>query len=355
MKRNKLTLMIVSVLLVLSTLLTGCTKEQEETPIESKGMSYFGYFDTVSYIFDYSGDSTEGFEKKCDDITDILSEYNELFDIYHEYSGLNNLRTVNKNAGEAVVVDQKLIDFLLYAKELYGKTNGEMNIMLGSVLKLWHNCREAASDNPESATIPSAEELEEASKHISIDLLEIDKENSTVKITDPKASIDVGAVGKGYATEMAAQYLYQENAYGYVLNIGGNIRICGYKPDGSGWVTGIRNPFDDNGDFVARIKIADTACVTSGVYERYYIYEGERYHHIIDKDTLYPASYYVSLTVVTEDSGLADVLSTALFCMPLDEGKAFVENMEGVEVLWILPDGTMEYSSGMNNYLVTNS
>ena len=269
-----------------------------------------------------------------------------LFDIYHEYSGVVNLCTLNRAAGgEAMEVDPRLVDFLLYAKEMYALTGGEMNVMLGAVLSLWHECREAASADPASARIPTEEELAEASRHCGIELLEIDEQRNTVRIADGAASIDVGALGKGYATERAAEYLESVGAQGYVLNIGGNIRCVGTRPDGSGWVTAVRDPFDEE-SYACSIRISDTACVTSGVYERYFVAGGERYHHIIDKDTLYPAAYFSSLTVVTRDSALADALSTALFCMSAEEGEALAQELGGVELLWIFPDGTTRSTPG---------
>jgi thiamine biosynthesis lipoprotein len=228
---------------------------------------------------------------------------------------------------------------------MYALTGGEMNVMLGAVLSLWHECREAASADPASARIPTEEELAEASRHCGIELLEIDEQRNTVRIADGAASIDVGALGKGYATERAAEYLESVGAKGYVLNIGGNIRCVGTRPDGSGWVTAVRDPFDEE-SYACSIRISDTACVTSGVYERYFVAGGERYHHIIDKDTLYPAAYFSSLTVVTRDSALADALSTALFCMSAEEGEALAQSLGGVELLWIFPDGTTRCTPG---------
>ena len=87
--------------------------------------------------------------------------------------------------------------------------------------------------------------------------------------------------------------------------------------------------------------------MTSGVYERYFTVNGVRYHHIIDKDTLFPAAYYDSLTVLCRDSGLADALSTALFCMPYEDSRALADSLEGVEVLWIFPDGEQRCTDGV--------
>lgn len=325
--------------------------ETAETPapqrVEPKGKVYYAYFDTVSYVYDYAGDSAERFEDRSAEVSHILQEYHQLFDIYHEYSGITNLCTINKAAGgEALRVDRKLIDFLLYAREMYTLTDGEMNVMLGAVLRLWHDCREAAEDSPKNASIPGEDALREASAHTDISLLEIDEENCTVRIADERASLDVGALGKGYATERAAEYLEQEGAAGYVLNIGGNIRCIGDRPDGSGWVTAIRDPDDAAENYACRIRIRDTACVTSGVYERYFTVKGQRYHHIIDRDTLFPAGYYASLTVITRDSALADALSTALFCVPWEEGVKMAKAAGEVEVLWIFPDGEQRSTPG---------
>ena len=326
--------------------MTGCPQSAVKT--EPLGKVYFTYFDTVSYIYNYAGGSTEDFDAVCEGTTKILEEYHNLFDIYYEHSGVTNLRTINLNAGgEPLKVDQKLIDFLLYAKELDTLTGGEMNVMMGAVLRPWHDCREAASNDPANSAIPSAEVLEEASKHTSIDLLEIDEANLTVRISDPAASIDVGALGKGYATEKAAQYIESLGLNSYVLNIGGNIRIIGTKPDGSGWLTGIKDPQNSDSAYAEYLTLANTSCVTSGIYERYFTVGGVRYHHIIDKDTLIPSTYFASVSIITKDSGLADALSTALFTMSYEDGKALVDSLDGVDVLWITNSGEKLMTEGL--------
>ena len=347
MKLFKLLLSLI-VILGLLAILAGCPKIADKAvSVEPKGMVYFEFFDTVSYIYSYANDSQEAFEERCKGVSDILLQYHKLFDIYYEHSGVVNLRTLNLNAGgEPMKVDEKLIDFLLYAKELYTLTGGEMNIMMGSVLSIWHDCREQAGNNPAQARIPTEDELTEASLHTDISLLEIDKENLTVRIADPEASIDVGALGKGYATEKAAQYLRSVGAESYVLNIGGNIRIVGQKIDGTSWATGIKNP-ENPETYVKTLMLADTSCVTSGNYERYFTVDGEKYHHIIDKDTLMPSAYFSSVCIITPDSGLADALSTALFAMSYEDGLKIVESLENVEVLWITMDGTQYATPGI--------
>ena len=328
--------------------LAGCPSNLETPQKEIKTYkSYnFTYFDTVSTII--GQDEQAKFTNNANKAFAILGEYHKLFDIYHEYSGINNLCTINKMAGgEALVVDQKLIDFLLYAKEIHTTTLGETNIMLGAVLKLWHDARESKDH------VPTMEILTEAELHTNINLLEIDDENNTVRISDPNGRIDVGALGKGYATEKAAKMLEGLGCNGYVLNIGGNIRIIGTKHDGSSWKTGVTDPFGGL-DPIITIMLKDTSCVTSGDYERYYIYEGQKYHHIIDKDTLMPADYFSSITVLVKDSGLADALSTALFSMPLEQGKELVESLEGVDAIWVSKEGQITYTDGVQSIIYTN-
>ena len=326
--------------------MTGCPSTSNTGNPKPRGLMQFNYFDTVSYVYTYAADSDEAFEKNAEEVFDILGYYHQLFDIYHEYSGVTNLCTINKNAGgEAMEVDSELIDFLLYAKRLYGITGGEMNVMMGSVLKIWHDARTAGTYVPDMDKLTAAKALTD------ISFLEIDEKNNTVRIAKAGASLDVGALGKGYATEKAAEHLENEGVTSYVLNIGGNIRIIGTKPDGSGWRTGITNPHNKD-TYANYINISDISCVTSGDYERFYTVEGKKYHHIIDKDTLMPSDYFSSVTILTNDSGLADALSTALFSMSYEDGLALLENIpDEVDVLWICKDGTQIMTNGFSKYL----
>lgn len=328
---------IISVFCIICLLFSFSGCESKQKP-QSK--TVFNYFDTVSTIYSYAGDTEAEFSENCSELEAILEKYHKLFDIYNEYDGINNLCTVNKRAGGAPVeVESELIDLLVYARELYYVTNGEMNIMMGSVLSLWHEAREKGSLPDESA-------LFRMSEFTSIDLLEIDRKNNTVRIAHPFASIDVGAVGKGYATEKAAEYLESKGVSSYVLDVGGNIRMIGEKPDGGRWVTGIKDPHDTS-KFAEKLLLSSTSCVTSGDYERFIEQDGVRYHHIIDKDTLYPSRIFSSVTVICEDSGLADALSTALFCMELEEGERLVFSLGNVDVIWVTTTGEKHVTAGI--------
>lgn len=346
--KKKLIALLLAILALTSV--ASCDIEPPEPLPKSK--QYYEYFNTVSAVSSYLGDTDEEFTDNCEVVEGILSEYHKLFDIYYEYSGINNLKTVNKNAGIAPVeVSRELIDFLIWAKEMYTLTGGEVNIALGSVLKLWHDSREAAEVSPELARIPDEHELAEAMAHTSIDDVVIDKESSTVFLRDPMMSLDVGALGKGYAAERARRALIDMGVSSYVLNIGGNISVIGTKPDGRVWSTAIKSPHEA-GKYALSVGLSDTSCVTSGDYERYFTYEGKRYHHIIDKDTLMPSEFFSSITVITPDSSLADALSTALFSMSYEDGLSLVSEQSGVEVYWIGTDGAEYMTDGLKKIVL---
>ena len=304
--------------------------------------TYYGYFDTVASIYDYSGKSDAEFRYVCETLMELTEKYHELFDIYHEYDGVTNIAYLNSMAGKgAVSVSEDLIEFLEYSKDMYEKTDGYVNISMGAVLSLWHDSRSAGIANPEAASLPDEQKLLEAAEHCNIDDLIIDREKMTVELRDPKMSLDVGAIAKGYTVERLAKWLLEREYFGFVIDIGGNLRVIGTKPDGSGWKTGVKNPFTLV-DYVHVFELNNESAVTSGGYERYYVVDGKRYHHIIDKDTLMPSVHFASVSIVCEDSGLADALSTALFCMDIDAGMKIAYALGVNNVIWVMNDGTVK-------------
>ena len=317
--------------------------------------SFLNFFDTVTVIKGYE-ESREEFSATVQEVYDFLEKYHKMFDIYYEYSGINNLCTVNKNAGKPVEVDPEMLDFLELAIEMYDKTAGKVNIAMGSVLSIWHGYREEGINDPENAKIPSLEELEAANEHTDIGKIKIDREASTVTLLDENMKLDVGAIAKGYAAELAAKYLESKGKEGYILSLGGNIRIVGEKPEGEQWKLGIENPYysEEEGDeYLCRIALSGKySLVTSGNYQRYYIVDGKKYHHIIDPDTLFPSESFVLVSILTQDSGVADALSTALFNMSVEDGKELIKQFENTEAVWYCSDGTMIYSDGMDSLLI---
>ena len=336
--------MLAACAICASLVLPSCDKRREKYTEYS-----FDYFDTVTTVIGYEQDK-EDFDAVCADVFELLGEYHKLYTIYDRYDGFLNLCVINSEK-KAEDVDARIIDLLLYAKEMYALTDGRVNVAMGSVLSIWHGYRQAGMNDVANAKLPTMSELAEAAEHTDINDLIIDKEARTVTLADPQMKLDVGAIAKGYAVEMVVKELEARGVDGYLLNVGGNVRTVGAKPDGEKWTVGIENPDSDSQEsYLAYLGLAGESLVTSGSYQRYYIVGGKRYHHIIDPDTLMPCDNFTSVSVVCKSSAQADALSTALFCASLEEGLALVESLPGVEAMWLSADGEIFESSGFSKY-----
>ncbi|MFO3666099.1 FAD:protein FMN transferase [Anaerococcus sp. ENR0831] len=316
------------------------TKEEStvnNTDLQKYNSVFYDYFDTVTEFLVYAKDEEE-FEKYKNILEDELSKYHKFFNTYYDFEGVNNVKTINENAGkEPVEVDPAIIELLDYSKEIYDYTDGKINMALGNLIGLWHDYREEGLADEANAKIPSEEELKEAASHSDINKIEIDHEKNTVFITDPNVQIDVGAEGKGYAIKKIEEKLREAGLEHGILSIGGDDVLIGKNPDREDglWRIAIQNPdLKSKNPYASIIGLEDTTVVTSGDYQRFYKVDGEVYHHIIDPDTNYPSKYFKSVTVVHPDIALSDALSTYLFTVDFETGLKVAEEY-GADVLWI--------------------
>ncbi len=331
---------------LLCSLLAGCSmpayRQKQYTA------TFLTLFDTVTTIVG-TAESEASFQETIQPIYDGLEEYHQLFDIYGSYEGLNNLKTVNDNAGVApVAVDAKIIDLLRDCKIYYDLTSGKVNVAMGSVLALWHRAREDGYNDPMNACLPAQSALEEAAQHTAIDSLVIDEDAGTVYLSDPLSRLDVGAIAKGWAV----QRVCQAAPAGLLVSVGGNVCATGPKDDrGTPWVIGIQDP-NGSDRYLHTLNIQTGCVVTSGDYQRTYTVEGRAYHHIIDPETLFPGTLWRSVSVVSGDSGLADALSTALFLLSREAGQALLDQTDA-KAMWVCPDGEILYSTGFEELIRT--
>jgi len=339
----------VFIIMILAFNLAACAEAKEEK--KRYEAEFLLLFDTVTQVIGYTANEEE-FNEQVNLIYDNLEEYHQLYDIYNSYDGINNLKTINDQAGIAPVkVDGRIIDLLLFSREAYEMTDGKVNAAYGAVLKIWHDHRDAGIEDPENATLPDIDQLQEASKHTDINQVIIDEENSTVYLTDPEMRLDVGAIAKGYATEQVSRDAEKNGFTSALISVGGNVRAIGKRGDGTPWKVGIQNPYDQNGEDINKVRLTDASLVTSGIYERYYTVNGNNYHHIIDPETLYPAEYFLSVSILCPDSGLADALSTSIFNMPYEQGLALIESLPDAAAAWVFPDKQVKYSSRFTNFV----
>ena len=332
--------------LLVCILLTGCSQKTRQTEEKIYEATFLSLFDTVTVIKG-AAESKEAFSELAGQLQRELLQYHQLFDIYNDYEGVVNLKAINDRAGEApVAVDRRIIDLLLDCKRYYELTNGKVNVAMGSVLELWHEERNNGLNDPENAKLPKMESLKEASTHTDFDKVIIDEEASTVFFSDPDIRLDVGAVAKGWSVQRVA-----ENApAGLLISVGGNVCATGPKRENTPWVVGVQNP--SGGDYLHTLYVSSGCVVTSGDYQRCYAVDGKLYHHIIDPETLFPGTFWRSVTIVCDDSGLSDALSTALFLLPMEEGQMLLDAC-GAKAMWVDADSNQYYSPGFDALIRT--
>lgn len=338
---------LICTMLLVSLFLSGCAG-QETVEKKQYTATFLTLFDTVTSIVGRA-DSEEAFKETAQSVHDELLEYHQLFDIYNDYDGLNNLKTVNDHAGiEPVEVDARIIALLKDCKTYYEATGGKVNAAMGSVLYLWHEARNDGIDDPANAYLPDSEKLKEASKYTDFSAVVIDESASTVYITDPAVRLDVGAIAKGWSV----QRVCETAPTGLLISVGGNVCATGPKDEtGTPWVVGIQDP--NGGEaYLHTLYVTEGSVVTSGDYQRAYMVDGKIYHHIIDPETLYPSTYWRSVTIVCADSGLADALSTALFLLPQEEGQQLLTQFDA-KAMWVDQEGNLFYSPGFAELIRT--
>jgi len=349
MKKRIFGSLAVLALIVFILVVKGFGKEQESIVEKTKyTASFIDIFDTKTDIVGYAY-TEEEFSEDAAVIKDKLITYNNFFDIYNDYEGISNIKTINDYAGiSPVEVDPEIIDMLELSIQMYDETDGRVNIAMGSVLSIWHRYREIGMDAPDRAELPDMADLEEAAKHCDITNVIIDKDNCTVYLSDPDMSLDVGSIAKGYAAQKTIDYCREMGMDNILLSLGGNVCGIGTRIDGTNFKLGIQNPdMSSEETYIKKVNLLDGQCVvSSGDYQRYYEVDGTVYCHIINPDTLFPSDEFAQVSIITDDSARADAYSTAVYNMSLEDGLEFVNSRDGVEAMWVDHDGNITYSNG---------
>lgn len=334
------------IIVLLLSLVSACKNQERFTS------AYSDYFDTVTIVISYC-DNEKEFQEINTIVIEKLGYYHQLFDIYQEYEDLVNISTINRLARkEPLEVSDDLLEFLLFIKESYKKSDGLVNAGLGSVLKIWHEYREIGLKDPSSASLPPMSLLIDADRHTAISNLVIDEEKKTVYFVDSSYSLDVGALAKGYALDRIALSLQEKNITNFVISVGGDVITVGDRAGQGKWSIGIQDPDLSKSDsIILKLEVKDKAVATSGDYQRFYLVKEVAYSHIINPINLYPADYYHSVTVICEDGKTADLLSTMLFIMSPENAIAYVNDLEDVEACFILKDNSILYSTEFPKYI----
>jgi thiamine biosynthesis lipoprotein len=284
-------------------------------------------------------------ERAVEDAFRAMERVQDVADRYREGS---ELYAVNREASEGeVAVSDDLWAMLQVALEVYRSTGGAFDVTVGPLVDLWDVRGKAERGGPP----PSREEIERVLPLVGMDKLDLDPVRRTVRFKVPGMSLDLGGLAKGYALDRAVDALRAEGVNSFVVNMVSTSAVVGEKPrlaGGPGWKVAVQNPRGEG--FLGVLNFTSDAVVsTSGDYQRYFEYEGVRYHHILDPRTGYPASGLASLTVLGGTDGVhSDAYSTALFILGLERSLEWLGNREGLEAVLVTPDGAVHTTPGAN-------
>lgn len=257
---------------------------------------------------------------------------------------------INQAAGkEAVEVDERTFEVIETAIDMSKESQGLFDISIGAVSNLW-------KIGDEDARKPSDEEIKAALPFINYKDITLDKEKKTVFIKDGMA-LELGAISKGYIADKVRELFASKGITTAIINLGGNVVVMGDSPTTqNGWNVGVQDPDQVRGSTVGSVPGTHDSVVTSGIYERYLEVDGVKYHHILDPKTGYPVENDISgVTVFSKTSIQGDALSTTLFLLGVEKGLDFINQIDGVEAVFIDREQGVHLSDGLKeSFELTN-
>ncbi|MBQ7896360.1 MAG: FAD:protein FMN transferase [Oscillospiraceae bacterium] len=326
---------VIALVICFALLLSACGSTTPTTSgsDDNKQSRVVFYFDTVITVTAYTKDKNllDDLDKECQRFEKLLSKTVEGSDVWR----------INHAQGKRVPIHQETRDLLEKALEYSRISDGRFDVTVEPCVALWDFTGEGIG------TLPDADELAAAAEKV--DWTKIDINEDGVLLPDGM-SIDLGAIAKGYISDRMAAFISERGVESAIINLGGNVRTVGLKPDGSKWRIGIQDPEGVRDQtIVGVVSLENSSVVTSGIYERGFTLDGVVYHHILDPDTGWSVQNELSgISIVTEEACTADALSTTVFTMGLEEGSKFIESLEGVDAIFITRDGKVSWTSGLD-------
>lgn len=323
---------VINIIILLIILTVGWYLYQNRKHSISK--TQFG-MDTIIEITAVGRDA-DRVEKAIDEAFELIEMYERKFSYYREDSELWKLNHTEQISHQ---IDEEFYQILELAYDFFLQTDSLYDVTIGNLIDLWDIDRQS---------IPTAQQIEAAKQTQGMEKIEFDL-NRLNKPQDMK--IHLGSIAKGYVIDRVVELLKEREIFAGVVNAGGDIYIFGY---GNPLRVGIQHPRSQKNEIIGVLSINDMAVVTSGDYERYFEIDSERYHHIIDPHTGYPAKPTVAVTALAPQAIYADVLSTALFVMQPQEAIKLVDSIQDAEaIIHFQNENGIKYlmSEGLEKYM----
>lgn len=247
---------------------------------------------------------------------------------------------INRNAGiKAVKVDRELFNLIERGVKISKLTDGAFDISYASMDKIWYF-------DGSMTELPSEVEIKKSVEKIGYQNIILDKVEHTVFLKLEGMKIGFGAIGKGYAADMAKALLISKGVPSGIINASGDLNTWGTQPNGKDWMVAIVNPLNKKKVF-SWMPVNNSAVVTSGNYEKYVTFNNTLYSHIIDPRTGYPATGILSVSIFTKTAELADALATSIFVMGKEIGLDFIDQLKGVECIIVDENNNIIKSKGI--------
>jgi thiamine biosynthesis lipoprotein len=322
---------VIIFILVITIALIFTTREKEQVPITKE----FYCFGTILQLKAFGKNSEKAIEKAALRLTNM----NDKMSVFKDYSEISK---INFNAGGALQKVSKDTYYVIKKAVDYCKlSQGAFDITIRPIVRLWGIGRE-------EERIPSEKEIEEKLKLVNYKDIVLDEESNSVGLMHESQEIDVGGIAKGYAADEVKKIFVKHKIKSAVINLGGNVYVLGNKTDGSPWKVGIQNPLGSQGEFVGTVSASNKSIVTSGNYERYFMMEGKKYHHILDTKTGYPSeSEIISATIISDLSIDGDGLSTGVYILGVNRALELIESLKGIEAILITKEKKIHITSGI--------
>ena len=340
-KQTALMLILVS---MLNFLCTGCAEKPAQIQVFSRENFIM---DTVIRISVYSADPKLG-QAALDAAFAEFSRIDRLADRFaesatHKAESSDVIRINLSAARVPVSVSEDTMVMLEKSVNIAALSEGAFDVTIAPVVDIW-GFKDAEHQ------IPGGQELKEKLALVDYKRIRTDREQKTVFLPEDGTAVDLGGIAKGYATDMAVRELRRLGITSAMINAGGNVYALGAKPDGTLWRVGIQDPRDSE-KIIAVLSVKDTAVVSSGDYERYFMLDGIRYHHILDPATGEPARKMISATVLNSSAADADALSTAVFVLGPERGAALIRELSATQAVFVDNEQTISYSRSLEEQI----
>ncbi|MFW6016688.1 MAG: FAD:protein FMN transferase [bacterium] len=337
MKKKKITIITLITFIIVTFVLAFFYFRSDGTDSKKQHTSNSFIMDTFVQMRVYGEDAEDIIDESFARLREVENKMSVNIEDSYVYQ-------INKNAGIApVTVDEEIFMVIKKAIEFAELSNGKFDPSIGPLIKLW-------GFGTSNASVPDERELNDVLNKVDYRMIELDEKEKSVFLLEEGMSLDLGGIAKGYAADLVKDIVKKHNIKSAYIDIGGNIYVIGNKVDNTPWNIGIQDPRRNRGNVMASIQLSDKTIVTSGNYERYFIEDGETYHHILDTETGYPAdSGIISASIISENSMEADALSTIVFMAKPEESIELIESIDGIEALVIKENLGIIISSGIKD------